>query len=113
MLSSASDKAKSKISLTPKMVKKVIMNLGLSKPSGLDCISAVVLKDCEPEFSCILAELFNKCLVFQIVERFYQWSLYLRMLGKGVLLKTTAVLVFFPWLVKVLKNLEIIGLLIT
>ena len=62
MLSSASDKAKSKISLTPKMVKKVIMNLGLSKPSGLDCISAVVLKDCEPEFSCILAELFNKCL---------------------------------------------------
>ena len=44
------------------MVKKVIMNLGLSKRSGPDCISVVVLKNCEPELSYILAELFNKCL---------------------------------------------------
>ena len=50
------------ISLTPKMVKKVIMNLDLSKASGPDCIPEVVLKNCEPERSCILAELFNKCL---------------------------------------------------
>ena len=44
------------------MVKKIIMNLDLSKASGPDCIPEVVLKNCEPEFSCILAELFNKCL---------------------------------------------------
>ena len=50
------------ISVTPKMVKKVIMNLDLSKASGPDCISVVVLKNCEPELSYILAKLFNKCL---------------------------------------------------
>ena len=50
------------ISLTHKMVKKVIMNLDLSKSSGSDCIPVVVLKNCEPELSFILAELFNKCL---------------------------------------------------
>ena len=38
------------------------MNLDLSKASGLDCIPVVVLKNCQPEFSEILAELFNKCL---------------------------------------------------
>ena len=92
MLSSASDKAKlfaenlSKISniddsgiflpvfpsrtnlklhnifVTPKIVKKVITSLDLSKASGPDCIPAVVLKNCEPELSYVLAELFNKCL---------------------------------------------------
>ena len=50
------------ISVTPKMVRKVVMNLDLSKASGLDCIPVVVLKNCEPEHSYILAELFNKCL---------------------------------------------------
>ena len=50
------------ISITPKMVKKVIMNFDLSKASGPDCIPVVVLKNCEPEFSYILAEHFNKCL---------------------------------------------------
>ena len=44
------------------MVKKVIINLDLSKVSGLDCIPVVVLRNCEPEFSYILAEIFNKCL---------------------------------------------------
>ena len=90
------------------MVKKVIMSLDLSKASGPDCIPVVVLKNCELELSYILAELFNKCLkclVFQIVGRFLQWSLYLRILEKGLQLKTTALLVFFVWLVKSLKNL--------
>ena len=50
------------ISVTPKVIKKVIMNLDLSKASGSDCIPVVVLKNCEPELSYILAELFNKCL---------------------------------------------------
>ena len=44
------------------MVKKVIMNLDSSKTSGPDCIPVVVLKNCEPELSYILAELFNMCL---------------------------------------------------
>ena len=44
------------------MVRKVVMNLDLSKASGLDCIPVVVLKNCEPELSYILAELFSKCL---------------------------------------------------
>ena len=50
------------IFITRKMVKKVIMNLDWSKASGPDCIPAVVLKNCEPDFSYILAELFGKCL---------------------------------------------------
>ena len=50
------------ISVSPKMVKKVIMNLDLSKASGPDCIPVMVLKNCELELSYILAELFNKCL---------------------------------------------------
>ena len=44
------------------MVKKVITNLDSSKASGLDRIPVVVLKNCEPEISCILAELSNMCL---------------------------------------------------
>ena len=50
------------ISVTPRMIKKVRTNLDLSKASGLDCIPVVVLRNCEPELSYILAELFNKCL---------------------------------------------------
>ena len=50
------------ISVTPKMVKKVITNLDSSKASGPDCIPMVILKNCEPELSYILAELFNKFL---------------------------------------------------
>ena len=50
------------ISITTKMAKKVIMNLDSSKASGPDCIPVVVLKNCEPELSYILAKLFNNCL---------------------------------------------------
>ena len=50
------------ISVTLKMVRKVIMNRNWSKASGPDCTAVVVLKNCEPELSYILAELFNKCL---------------------------------------------------
>ena len=99
------------ISVSHKMVKKVITNLDLSKASGSDCIPVVVLKNYEPELSYILAELFFKCfrsLVFQIIGRFHRLSLYLRMLGKGPQLKTGIMLVFFLCLVKSLKNLLII-----
>ena len=50
------------ISVAPKMVRKVVMNLDLSKASGPNCIPVVVLKNCRAELSYILAELFNKCL---------------------------------------------------
>ena len=43
------------ISITPKMVQKVMTKLDSSKVSGPDCIPVVVLKNCEPELSYILA----------------------------------------------------------
>ena len=39
------------ISITPKVVKKVITNLDSSKASGPDCIPVVVQKNCGPELS--------------------------------------------------------------
>ena len=90
------------ISVTPKMFKKVLMNFDLSKASGPDCTPVVVLKNCEPELSYILAELANKCLeefffFFQILRRSHLWSLCLRILNtkRCLQLKTTALLVFF------------------
>ena len=38
------------------------MNLDLLKTSSPNCIPVMGLKNCEPELSHILAELFNKCL---------------------------------------------------
>ena len=43
------------ISVTPKMVKKVIKNLDSSKATGPDCIPVVVLKNYDPELSYIPA----------------------------------------------------------
>ena len=42
------------ISITPKMVKKVMMNFDLSKVSGLEGIPVVVLQNCEIELSYIV-----------------------------------------------------------
>ena len=64
-------------SVIPKMVKKVIMNLDLSRACGPDCIPVVVLKKSEIKLSYILAELFNKCLKESCFPDCYQWSLYL------------------------------------
>ena len=50
------------ISITPKMVKKIITILDLSKASGPGYIPVVVLKNCSLNFHLILAELFNMCL---------------------------------------------------
>ena len=57
------------------MVKKVITNLDSSKVSDPDCISVVVLKNCEPEFSCILAELFNMCINKPCFPNYWKVSL--------------------------------------
>ena len=50
------------ISVTPKMVKKVIANPDSSKTFDPNCILVVVLKSCDPEHLKILVELFNMCL---------------------------------------------------
>ena len=50
------------IFVTPKKIKKVIMNLNLLKVSVADCIPVVVIRNCWPKLSYILAELFNKFL---------------------------------------------------
>ena len=50
------------ISVSLKLVKKVITNLDLSKMSGLDSFPVVVLRKCETELSYILAELITVCL---------------------------------------------------
>ena len=63
------------------------MNLGLAKAFGPDCIPVVVLKNCEPELSYRLAELSNNWLkesCFPDCWKVSWWSLYLRMLGKGL-----------------------------
>ena len=60
------------ISVSPKMVKKIIMNLDLSKATGPDCIPVVVLKNCETELSYILAELFNRCLKGVLFSRLFE-----------------------------------------
>ena len=64
------------IFVTPKMVRKVVMNLDLSKASGTDSIPVVVLKNNEPELSYILAELFSRCIkeFILVVGRFHLWS---------------------------------------
>ena len=88
------------------MVKKVIRNLDLSKSSGTDCIPVVVLKNCESELPYILAELCNKCLKESCFPDCWKVSSVIPVFKNvGLLLKTTALLAFFLWLVKALKNL--------
>ena len=43
------------IPITPKLVKKAIINFDLSKVPGPDCILVVIQKNCEPELSYVLA----------------------------------------------------------
>ena len=102
--------------VTPKKVKRVITNLYSSKASGPDYIRVVILKNCESQLSYILAEFFSVCLKWSYFPDCWKISLVVpvfRMLGKNLHLKTTALLIFFLWLVKSLKNLLIIGFLIT
>ena len=97
------------IFVTPKMVKKVIKELDSSKASGPDCIPVVVLQNCEPELTYILAKLFN----IHLKESYFPdcWKVssvapvFIRNIGKRSKVKTTTMLVFFLLLVKPLKNL--------
>ena len=63
------------ISVTSKMVKKVIRSLDSSNASGPDCIPVLALKNCEPELSDILAELFSICLKESCFPDFWKVSL--------------------------------------
>ena len=63
----------------------------------------------------VLAELFDMCFKefsVQIIRICHLWFLYLKMSGRGVQRKTTALLFFLLWFVKSLSNLRIVGLLI-
>ena len=87
------------ISVTPKMVKKIIKSLGSSKASGPDYIPVVVVKNCEPEISYLPAELLGMCL---------RESCFLdcwKVLSVVPQLKAIALLDFFLWLVKFLQHL--------
>ena len=76
------------------------MNLDSSKVPGPDCVPVVLLKNCcEPEFSYILAEFFNNCLKESCFLDCWKVSLVVPVF------QTTALLAFFLWLVKSLKNL--------
>ena len=92
------------------MVKKFIASVDSSKAFGPDCIPVVVLKNGEPEISYILRELSNMYLKESCFPDCWRVSSVIpvfknRMFGKGLQLKATALLVFFLWLVKSLKNL--------
>ena len=79
------------------MVKKVITNLELSKASDPGCIPVVVLKNCGPELSYILAELFNKCLKDSCFPDCWKNSSVVpvfKNVGESLQLKTTALLIF-------------------
>ena len=60
------------ISVTPKLIIKVITILDLSKLSGLNCIPVAILKNHEPELSYILTELFIMCLKESCVLGFWK-----------------------------------------
>ena len=76
--------------------------------SGPDCIPVVVLKNGEPELLYILTELFNMCLKESCFPDCWKVSLMVpvfKNVRKGLLLNLDALLLFFMWLVKSLKNL--------
>ena len=67
----------------------------------------VVPKNCEPELSYILAELFNKCIKESCFLGCWKVSLVVpvfKNVGERSTAKITALLVFFLWLVRSSKN---------
>ena len=68
----------------------------------------VVLKNCEPELSYVLVELFNKCLKESCYPDCLKVSSVVPIFkntGNSLQLKTIVLLVLFLWLVKSLKHL--------
>ena len=96
------------ISVTPKMVKKVITNLDSSVALGPDYIPVVVLMNCQPELSYMLVELFNMCLEVSCFPDCWKVTSVVpvfKNVGEMSTAKNYNPLVFLLWLVKSLKNL--------
>ena len=91
------------ISLPPKMVKKVIVNIHSSKVSDPDCIAVVVLKNCQPKLSYILTDLFKMCLKGSSLPDCWKVSLVVPVF-KNVWENNHPVSLLL-WSVKSLKNL--------
>ena len=87
------------------MVEKVITTLDLARASGPDYIPVVFLRNCEPELSYILAELFNKWLKESCFPDCWKASSVFMNVGERSRVKPTALLVIFLWLIKSMKNL--------
>ena len=84
------------------------MNLDSSKVSGPNCIPVEFLKNCGPELSYILVELFNMCLKESCFPDCWKVSPVVpvsQSVGERSTAKTTTLSVFFLWLAKSLKNL--------
>ena len=93
---------------TPKMIEKIITILDSSKAARPDCISVMVVKNCEPERSYIIAEFLNMCLKECYFPDCWKVSLVVpvsKNVGKRSTVKTTALLVLLLCLVKCLKNM--------
>ena len=104
------------ISVIPKMVKNVITNLDLTKASGPDSIPVVVLKNCVPQISYALAELFNMYLKefrFPDCSKVSSVVSIFKNVGERSTAKNyRSVASLLSMVSKVFKNLSIIGLLI-
>ena len=89
------------ISVTPMMIKKVIMNLDLSKAPGPGCVPVVVLKNCEPErvacwFQCWENSAgFMTCLITMVL---LMWTWISLVLSKNRLLRCWGWPSFLNWI---------------
>ena len=100
------------ISITPKMVKKVITYLDSSKASRPDYVTVVLLKNCEPDLSNILAKLFIMCLkvscfpdCWKISSKISSQQQTFHPLGERSAAKNYIPVSLFSVLLKTLKNL--------
>ena len=115
VLPSPSDKAQFLIKTFQRtliLVKNVISNLDLLKTSGPNCILVVVLKNCQPQLSYVLDDLFNMCLQEFVIPGCWNVSSEVPVLDVYHE-KTTTLFVFFVCLVNSFENLQIIALLTT
>ena len=97
------------------MVQKVITNLDSSEVSDPDCIPIVVLKNCEPEHSYVLAELFNICLKESCFPNCWKVSLVVSVfknVGERSTVKIYCPVSLLSVVTKVFEK-QIIGLLIS
>ena len=97
------------ISVTPKMVKMVMKSLHLSLVTGPDSIQVVVLKNCEPELSYVVAKIFNVCLEEYCFPDCWKVSLVvpiLRNIGERPVAKNYCPVNFLSVLSKVFEKLN-------